>query len=218
MKIPFLFILFLLTASYNSFVSQSSLDWGGRSGIQAYAHKDIPISFNLSGFVELHAEKIGLRAILGAGLPSRSNTTYMGTAREGVIGPAEIEIQSSSGFVSFNTALDAKFYYRGARYNDNIGGPYIVGGLGFTLLSIKSEYNYKGNDPEDYIVTNPLIDGNKKLVPTTAFRIFSGYDLNLDYFSLFGEVGLNLELSTRNLHDPKHGLTNALELTIGARF
>jgi len=63
-----------------------------------------------------------------------------------------------------------------------------------------------------------LIDGNKKLVPTTAFRIFSGYDLNLDYFSLFAEAGLNIELSTRNLHDPEYGLTNALELTIGARF
>ncbi len=218
MKITYLFILFLLTASCNTFFSQSSLDWGGRLGLSTYAHQDIPISFNVSGFAELHAEKIGIRAMLGTGLFSRSNATYMGTAREGVIGPAEIEIQSSSGFVSFNTALDAKYYYRGAGYNDGIGGPYIAGGLGFALISIKSEYNYKGNDPADYILNDPLIDGNKKLVPTTAFRIFSGYDLNLDYFSLFAEAGLNIELSTRNLHDPEYGLTNALELTIGARF
>lgn len=170
-------------------MGQSKLHPGLRAGYTSYLGSELS-TVVVGAELELErSDAMGFRLAIDVGTGNLNNQKYAAFARDTALSPTSIIVAGDTKFNIIHAALDGRKYLGKGTYET--GGVYGFLGVGTTIASATSTYDFDGFSENDYSVTGEPDEQSAQQLTLFMLRGGLGYEFTVGSVNAFVEGKLN---------------------------
>jgi len=204
--------VFLLnfTSSYSQFSG------GVKVGYDIYATSGGIGTFSFGAFVDkISSDRFGYSVEARYGIPRTISGSYSARALNNYSLPQTILVLGDFNYKFIHALVTTRLFFGEGSYDN--GGFYGEIGGGYSMVISQATYNYGFYNPEIYTVTGLSGEEEKQYSVQFTGHLFAGYEHDLGFGKVFGELGFGLPVFN-NTEGIPYNLPLLIEPAIGIRF
>ncbi len=212
-------ILTLCTFYYLANVGVSQINGGVKIGVDNYVRKGGKLStFSVGVLADFEtADDLGYSLEFRYGFPQKVIGTYEAYTQLDNVSPKSISITGETKISFVHGFIGVRSYLRGGSFED--GGFYWRYGIGYSLVIADLTLDFGLYNSDDYTVVDIDNYEERKIGMQLGIHTFGGYEIDLGFGRLFGEIGIGLPMLNKTTNIPiPYSLPLLILPSVGLRF